>query len=353
MIFTYHGIFGFDISTYQDSPAISGNVDFRKMADYGASFVIVKAGQGNWIDPDFLTSWHNSKGILPRASYWYYDNHYDPKAQARKYWDIIKIDPEGMCWLDLEDRSGGAYWDWRCWYDFIEEFKRVSGLPYERIGIYTGHYYWTDSTPSASTAQLSYFAKFPLWLAGYGVKGSDPLHPNYGLLMCPAPWLSPLILQTGTPAIGQAAGVESLDIDYDQLNGGAAEFERIFGAMPQPPQEETNMSQWYRVTAPDGLNVRTGPGSAYPKTTEIDPLAYNERIETSTAPLGGWYKIAQVYRNNGDLQPLGTDAWCSGAYLVVTTAPVEPPVAPPAGPTLTHTITVFSDGSVKVDGNPV
>jgi hypothetical protein len=268
MIFTYRGYFGFDVSYHQDSPQIIGDIDFHKMHDYGASFVIIKAGQGDWRDPEFLTSWHNAKGILPRASYWYYDNRYEPKAQARKYWDIIKIDPEGICWIDLEDRQGGDYWDWKHWHDFIEEFKRVSGLPYERIGIYTAFYYWTESTRFATTAQLAYFSRFPLWEAAYGEKDSDPLHPNYALLMCPPPWLTPEILQCGTPVIGHAAGVESLEIDYDQFNGGDAEFERMFGAiLPEPPTEINTMQ--YTVVWPDGARKRLEPTTVRGWTNEI------------------------------------------------------------------------------------
>jgi hypothetical protein len=119
----YTGIFGFDISTWQDSPSIPGVIDFQAMRDYGGRFVIIKAGQGNWKDPDFDVSWKNAKGILPRATYWFYDNRYPPKEQAEKYFEIIKGDLEGMCWLDLEDRQVGIYSGWRGWYDFIVALK--------------------------------------------------------------------------------------------------------------------------------------------------------------------------------------------------------------------------------------
>jgi hypothetical protein len=347
MIFTYRGYFGFDISTYQDAPTISGNVDFHKMRDYGASFVIIKAGQGDWRDPDFLTSWHNAKGILPRASYWYYDNSFDPKVQARKYWDIIKIDPEGICWIDLEDRQGGDFWDWKHWYDFIEEFKLVSQLPYERIGIYTNYYYWQESTRMATTAHLSYFAKFRLWLAGYGEKNSDPLHPNYALLMCPAPWIVCDILQSGTPVIGLAAGVESLEIDYDQLNGGDAEFERIFGIIPQqpeqPPTEGNITMSRYEAANTYGMSIR----STHAVTQYPTPLGYvpaNSKIHGDTlweAPNERWLQVTDV---NG-LPPkdaagnvIGVPCWVAivaagRTYCTLTdTQPVEPPTQPPALP---------------------
>jgi hypothetical protein len=254
----YTGIFGFDISTYQDAPSTPAVVDFAKMRDYGGRFVIVKAGQGNWEDPDFDTNWRNAKGILPRASYWYYDNRYSPKEQARKYFDTIRQDLEGMCWLDLEDKQAGIYSGYRNWYDFCEELKLL--YPAVRIGIYSGFYYIVEMFSYATTAKKNYFVQFPLWLANYQ---PDPFHPNYGTILIPLPWLEYLILQSGTPAIGPLAGVESLEIDYNQFNGDAAKFEQYFGSTPQPPTEGNNMPK-NKVTIlyPDGARERQLPHAA-------------------------------------------------------------------------------------------
>jgi len=223
--------FGFDISTYQDSTVIFGNVDFHKMRDYGASFVIIKAGQGDWMDQDFPVSWTNAKGVLPRASYWYYDNRYDPKEQAQLYWNIIRDDPEGICWLDLEDRQSGSYAGWRKWYDFIVEFQRLLG---REIGIYTGFYYWVERMAYATEAQIEYWKQFKLWLASYP---ENPFEPDYENILIPPPWDKYEILQSGTPAIGLAAGVESKDIDYDLMTDTA--FEQMFGQVYQEGESMT------------------------------------------------------------------------------------------------------------------
>jgi lysozyme len=234
----YQGIHGFDISTWQDSPLIAGHVDFQRMKAWGAHFVIVRAGQGNWVDPDFQVSWANAKGVLPRASYWYFDNRYPPKDQARKYFDTIKYDLEGMCWLDLEDRQAGIYSGWRNWFDFIAELKEI--YPAVRLGIYTGFYYWLDYITYATNAQRDYFGQFPLWLAAYS---PNPLQPYYEVLT-PLPWLDYLILQTGTPPIGEDVGVESKDIDYNQFNGDLQLFKQYFnviGGEVIPPQTGETM----------------------------------------------------------------------------------------------------------------
>lgn len=267
MNFLYRGIFGFDISTYQDSPLIVGHVDFHKMKAYGARFVIIKAGQATYRDPDFEKNWQGAKGILPRASYWYYDNTVSPKVQAGAYRDIMEGRVEGLCFLDLEDRTPGDYMGWRAWYDFIENFKTF--LPEAQIGVYTGHYYFEEFTMSATDAQREYFKQYPLWIAAYT---QDPFKPNYAVIRIPRPFTSCILHQSGTPAIGRAAGVESEDIDYNRINGDETEFAKYFtGVVPQPEPDPDNgtgepMPTKYiglvKSTAPAVINIRSTPNGA-------------------------------------------------------------------------------------------
>jgi hypothetical protein len=236
--FDFHNIVGYDISKWQ------GAVNFQKMKAGGASFVIVKASQGNWADPKFAENWKAAKGVLPRSSYHYYDNRYPPDAQARKYFDILRGDLEGMCWLDLEDRSTGVYQGWQGWYDFLEEFKQV--YPGARIGIYSNFYYIIEMLSFATKAQRDYFGQYPLWLANYG---TDPFHPAYSSTMVPLPWLECLILQSGTPAIGLDAGVESLEIDYNQFSGDANKFASYF-KLTETPGGEVMPRRWITSSRP-------------------------------------------------------------------------------------------------------
>jgi GH25 family lysozyme M1 (1,4-beta-N-acetylmuramidase) len=251
----FQGIIGFDVSKWQ------GAIDFQKMKGGGASFVIMKAGQGNWPDPNFETNWKNAKGVLPRATYWYFDNRYPPKDQAEKYFEIIKGDLDGMCWLDLEDRQAGLYAGWRSWYDFCEALKLT--YPGARIGIYSNFYYIMEMLSYATREQRQYFAQYPLWLANYG---SDPFHPNYSTIMTPLPWLDYLILQSGTPAIGLDAGVSSLEIDYNQFDGDLEKFAQYFGGVV-PPVEGAIMTRYEAVSTytmslrPDHNTANTPLGS--------------------------------------------------------------------------------------------
>ena len=227
MIFDNHGIIGSDISKWQGYPPDFPAVDFHKMRAYGMQFVIMKASQRNFSDPSFMYNWPAAKGILPRSTYHYYDNSYSAIAQAKIYWDTIKDDLEGICWLDLEDRKVGDYRGWEYWSDFLETFKLLSGLPNERIGIYTAYYYWLEEMRRANISQREYFRKYPLWLANYV---DNPLQPDFSRIIVPNPWHDTdcLMVQTGTPVIGKVAGVASMELDYNIFNGDMNQFNRVF-----------------------------------------------------------------------------------------------------------------------------
>lgn len=314
MVFNFQDIIGFDISTWQDSPNIPGVVDFQKMRGYGefgARFVIIKAGQGNWKDQDFDTNWKNSKGVLSRSSYWYYDNKYPPRAQAEKYFEIIKDDPEGICWLDLEDREIGLYTGWRNWYDFLERFKSL--YPGAQMGIYTSFYYFVEMMRFATLAEKEYFAQYPLWLASYP---ANPFKPEYKYILVPLPWFECLILQSGTPDIGIEAGVESEEIDYNQFNGDEKEFYRWFKKVdpfPEPPPTGEPMSylELRPSTAGEWRSIRGQTN--YPAIPHI----FGATSTTSRILAGNFAKAnpneSYVYQDNvyidGQLRAKTGDKW--------------------------------------------
>jgi GH25 family lysozyme M1 (1,4-beta-N-acetylmuramidase) len=310
----YNGIFLFDISHWQ------GSVDFRKMKSYGASAVIMKASQGNWEDSKFDENWTAAKGLLPRASYHYYDNRYPPKDQARKYFDIIKKDLEGMCWLDLEDKQAGIYAGWRNWFDFIEELKAL--YPGARIGIYSGFYYMVEMLSYATKLQRDYFGQFSLWLAWYF---SDPFHPIYKTIMTPLPWLVYDILQSGTPAIGIDAGVESKEIDYNQFNGDETKFKQMFGGsvVPPPPPVEPGETMQGKVLV--NLFIRPTPSTQY---AYVGQLAPNDIVE-GTRLDSGWWKLSKWMRGTTVMVLPRLDCYAyegaSSGYIQTITAPPPPP----------------------------
>lgn len=83
---------------------------------------------------------------------------------------------------------------------------------------------------------------------------------------------------------------------------------------------------WKKVNASAGLYIRIAQtGSAI-----LGSLKYGDVIEVDLAAVSGWFRILRWYR--GTIQqnlPNLESSWCSGAYLVPTTAPVIDPPTPP------------------------
>ena len=225
MNFNDSGIYGFDISFYQDDNNTPQGINFQKMKSSGADFVIIRGGQNTWIDPDFSTNWANSKSAgLPRAAYWFYDPRASPLSQAKLFCGLVADDkPEGRMWLDLEFPAsyGGSYGASNNFRTCLDEIKKLSKC---RVGIYTGYYWWHDHVVAADRAQ---YAQYPLWLAAYT---SYPAN-----VKVPSPWSECLIWQDGTPSIGISVGVESKEIDHNKFNGGTTQFANEFGSAAESP----------------------------------------------------------------------------------------------------------------------
>ncbi len=249
MNFDNQGIKGYDVSHHNDDNYTPQGIDFNKMKSNGANFVIIKAGQFYRLDTDFVYNWRSSKEAgIPRSAYWFGDYYADPKMEALAFWNAIKNDPaEGMYFIDYE------YYGWEDWhklYDFLFEFKRLSGLPSKKIGLYSGYYYWMEHRPSTITSQ-QWFAQFPLWL---------PWYSEESVVKVPPPWAECLIWQYGTPVEGLEAGVESLEIDGNIFNGGADKFlEYLGGTVTLPPTGETMATYKVKTTATPHIQIRETP----------------------------------------------------------------------------------------------
>lgn len=325
------GIFGFDVSIYQDDNQTPAQINFVKMKDYGASFVVIKTGQWYYSDEDFMYNWTAAKAAgIPRSSYWFGDFRDSGKAQAQRYWNLLKNDiGEGPHFIDYE---GGSWTDWRQLYDFIVEFQKLSNLPNEKIGIYTAYYYWREHCPT-EPASLAWFGKYPLWLAWYT---DDPTN-----VQVPAPWISPLLWQSGTPAIGLAAGVESREIDYNVFNGDDARFIQVFGTGSNPNPPPTGEIMKIGTVTTKVLNIREGPGTNFPV---IGELYYGDKVIGELDLATNWLNFSKIIRVNGT--QVNMNGWSSAQYMSL----VE--YVPPTTPTLRYTIKVMSDGSLVINDKP-
>lgn len=112
--FSSFSIRGIDVSTY------NGLIDWDKLATIGFHFSGIRAGYGVVADTQFAANWKNAKGKVNRIAYWYmdyYSNHHKgwsmdgiPDAewgtrQADACWQLVKDDPEGLVFLDIENGS--------------------------------------------------------------------------------------------------------------------------------------------------------------------------------------------------------------------------------------------------------
>lgn len=212
-----------DISKWQDDPNTAKIVDFEKMKSKGVQGIILKCGEGNAIDRAFLAYVKELNYVgIPFGIYWYYNNKYPPRNQAKLLESTIRdnhIIPLLGVWLDLEDRNPGNYIGWKHWYDFLHELK-IRLIPTRKIGIYTGHYYFTEFTQQAGipSESLQWFAQFPLWIASYGYapRATKPWGDSWTL------WQFTDVLD------GLAYGAESKELDGNYFNGNLEEFKKFF-----------------------------------------------------------------------------------------------------------------------------
>lgn len=323
---------GPDVSFHQDAPNTPQQIDFARMRAAGASFVIIRAGQNTWPDPDLSYNLIEArKAGLPVGVYFFYDSRVSPESQADLFLSLTKGIPlELGMWLDLEENYGGTYRGWQNWKKCLMRLKAAG----QDVGVYTAPAYWMRNRPTGS-ADLAYFKSFPLWIAHYDV--SAPIIPG--------PWEYAILWQMGTPAVGLEYGAESLEIDMNYWYGSPESFRAYFGIGIAPPTEpgETTMSQWYRVTA-SVLNIRDGAGAG---NRDIGDLLVGDRIEVEGAPVNGWLHIKSILRVGQTVQ-ITFDGWCSAAYCVAIPAVVVPPVEPPA-----DTVTANIDLDLTMDINGV
>lgn len=351
MIFSDYGIFGYDVAFYQADPRKGQYIDFQKMKGSGASFVVIKCGQWNFKDPAFDVNWQASKAVnLTRMSYWFEDYRDTGKQQAIRYWAYLGGDVGQMLWIDFETGAG----TWREVYDMIYELQVLSNLPNERIGIYTGYYYWFDYGPK-TPEEKNRFAKHPLWLAGY-----DPV----AMVKVPPAWTECLFWQSGTPPIGAQAGVVSKEIDYDKFNGDGIKYRKLFGTVNPPPPGGTMYIEVKSNVTTETRTIRDKPGihgtgfSSLPVNGLArshgdagDIFTYTADVPDSTIPSGFSAKAGdqwiRIYEVNGAAVSTTRESWLAVKHLGKVYTLLTTIGPPPIVEGLQATITLSSPGYVS------
>jgi len=217
-------LIGPDVSFYQDDPNTKIQIDFGKMASL-SKFVIIRAGQNLWRDPDVEYNWRMAKeaGLL-RGSYWFYDSRAKPEQQADLWLAALNGDhPECGAWCDFEESYGGAYGMEKHFIAFLERVKD-NFPPSVEVGVYTAPVWWGQHIK-----ELTYWHQYLLWIANYKV-----IKPAI-----PAPWRADewTFWQYTDHGDGKAYGAESFRIDLNYFNGDEKKLREVFRlpSAPEPP----------------------------------------------------------------------------------------------------------------------
>jgi lysozyme len=326
-------IWGVDISHWD------GLVNLQVTKEYGASFVIIKA-----MDGTILTKYYKENtaqaiavGLLHAPYAWLYpDKCVSCEAQARAYHNLIKDVPVSLPpVLDFEwthfngQQANPNYTDLRKW---LAAFIRLSGV---KPILYTaaGYVSLFGAVPADILDMLA-----GEWVASYG--GTVPSMPKGiakwdvwqfsangdALKLCPG-----------------NQGKRELDLNYM-----TDEFYQRYGVAQPPPVEpgETMKGKVIKLT-----NIRQ---SNTQFSADMGDLLAGDLVEWTEEGTGSdglvWIKLISATHN-------GAPVRCSDGNTVTGrycwAANVEEVNAPPSPVTLKHTIEVYSDGSIKVDGNVI
>ena len=203
-------VLGTDISWWQ------GIVNFVKMK-LKAAFVIIRAGSVNSVTGDLYWDYcvaTNAEGAedaeLRKGFYWYYREFgiEHAKKQARFFWNAISewtIEEGLFCDVEVYNASLKNV------LAFMVELKRVSGLPDEKLGIYSRGGLW-----SSLRGDHSLFKRFLCWVARYHPTIAHPW--NTWLAGRMQPWDDYDYWQWSADGNNRGAefGVESDDIDLNR-----------------------------------------------------------------------------------------------------------------------------------------
>jgi lysozyme len=323
---------------YADVSFWQGDINFEVM---GAVLdgVIIRAGQRNWEDSRFRENWRKAKEAgLPRGSYFLYDSRADPKKQAALWWSLIKDDPGELVHVaDLEENYGGPYGTPAHMRTFIQEFQRLSGLPDDRIVVYTGFFWWTERVGNDS-----FFRRFALWIAWYA---------SMNAVQVPAPWIETDLFgwQYTSSGPGPLYGVSSLEIDLNWYCCSAATYSKRFNlGAPPPPNPDEDTMYYYKWNA-NGANIRNGPGARF---TDLGDILRDDVVSAQEAISGPWINIDDARHPDGSPVLLADgskvsdhpDCWMTTSYLVQVDSFPEPPSPPPPPPTPSHLIEIYENG---------
>lgn len=335
-----------DVSFYQ------GVIDWDVMR-LKTDAVIIRAGQNEWIDSRFVFNWAEAKRVgMKRGVYWFYDGRKSPGSQADLLVSLIRGDPPELETItDWERNYGGPH---EGLPNVVAMMQRVETLlPATKSMLYTGYYWFRGNSNSMTNAsQYDWLKNKSLHLAWYT--------ENASVVLIPAPWINLLYWQFGTPS-SAGYGVQSLEIDMNFINMTEAEFAARYGGAepPPPPNGGTMEDRYYRSNV--SLNIRSSAENLG-TINDIGDLTIGYIVHSVEEVVSSgitWKRIDKIYKGEWVIPPLPFQSasptgqyWVAEKGLTVYMVEVANPTPNPSpAPILKHTIEVYSDGSLTVDGN--
>lgn len=308
-----------DVSYYQ------GEINFETLAAKTKA-VIMRAGQGAWVDPEFKRNYVEAKKYgLKRGIYIFYDDRKSPQehfAMLEKLLDEFGL-PEMEIWVDWENTYGGQHKGLKNVVALMELIEKKYSTA--QVGLYTGYYWFMDNSNSVlNFFQYRYLKDRPLWLAWYS--------PDISHVKIPYPWTYMRSWQYGTPSIGRDMGVQSAEIDMNLLVDPTASFEQLYGEIPDDEGEPQMTTRFGIVNVPT-LNMRTGKGTSF---SDIGDLVAGTQLISDRQEVGTdgkmWWHLTSAQFNNQQVQTSDTrlvsdrsDVWAYGPSIGEVSAPGTTP----------------------------
>lgn len=226
------GVLGTDISRWEDNPSTPKKIDFVKMKNAGAKFVIFKATQGKSYTDRVFTGSYEDASILIRGAYHFLDWSATAAQQAEHFLAKIanvKLDFPPI--VDYEYRTNAP--SRSVAIGMLETFVKTVEARTGRVPIiYTAPAYWNEFGSKAAA-----WKKYPLWIANYKVtKPAIPL-----------PWTDYLMWQYTDSGDGEAFGTETKEIDLNVFNGTENDLRKFVGLEIIPPPVLTDAEKLERL----------------------------------------------------------------------------------------------------------
>ena len=212
-------VMGPDVSHFQ------AQVDWAKVAAHGEAFGACKATDGlTSVDPRFASNWAGMQdaGIAVRIAYHYAHIESSAVSQADHFVSTVgAVGPGQVLCLDAEDVCAESAKipppKTAAWVaSFLDRLRTSTGLPPERILLYTGAWWWDPRTGRSKAG-----AAHPLWVSDYSH------HPP----RLPSGWSDWVLHQYTSEDHVPGVGTQ---VDRSRFNGSVERLHALAGLTPAP-----------------------------------------------------------------------------------------------------------------------